>query len=317
MSGDGEGHHGSKAAIAAAFLANLGIAMAKFVGFLITGSSSLLAESIHSLADSSNQGLLTLGGRRARQKPTPLHPFGYGRSRYFWAFVVAVVLFSLGGLFSLYEGYHKVADPHEISSPAVAFGIFGAAIVFEAFALRTAARHARPLRRGRSWVGYIRNSRSPELPVLLMEDSAALIGLVLATTGVALSVITGNPLFDGLGTIAIGLLLVTIAIVLAAEMKSLLLGEAAAPEVVRQIEAEIGGSPGVSRLIHVLTQHLGPEELLVAAKLQFDDSLSMAELADAIDACEARLRAAVPTAKFVYLEPDLLAREGGDVGVND
>ena len=312
MSGEGDGgHQDSSGAIAAAFLANLGIAAAKFVGFVITGSSALLAESIHSVADSSNQGLLALGGRRARRDPTALHPFGFARSRYFWSFVVAIVLFALGGLFSLYEGYHKVTEPEEIASPAVAFAIFGVAIVFEAFALRTAARHARPERRGRSWVTYVRTSRSPELPVLLLEDSGALIGLILATAGVALALITGNPLFDGLGTLAIGVLLVAIAIVLAIEMKSLLIGEAASPEVIQRIETELDHSPDVRRVIHVLTQHLGPEELLVAAKVQFEDSLAVAELVGALDGCEARVRSAVPMAKFIYLEPDILTEEGG------
>lgn len=309
MSDEGEGGHGENTgAIAAAFLANVGIAIAKFAGFLVTGSSALLAESIHSVADASNQGLLVLGGRRARRAPTALHPFGYGRSRYFWAFVVAVVLFSLGGLFSLYEGYHKITEPEEITSPAVAFAIFGVAIVFEAFALRTAVGHANPERRGRSWVSYIRTSRSPELPVLLLEDSGALIGLFFATAGVALAIITGNPLFDGLGTLAIGALLVTIAIVLAIEMKSLLIGEAATQETIERIEAELGQTPGVRRVMHVLTQHLGPEELLVAAKLEFEKSLTMGELAGAINACEARVRSAVPIAKYIYLEPDLSAR---------
>ncbi len=291
----------------AALLANAGIALAKFIGFLVTGSSSLLAESIHSVADASNQGLLFLGGRRSRRDPTPLHPFGYGRSRYFWSFVVAVVLFSLGGLFSIYEGYHKISDPHEISSPGVAFAIFGAALVFEAFALRTAMRHAQPERRGRSWWSYIRNSRSPELPVLLLEDSGALLGLVFATVGVALALVTGNPVFDGLGTLAIGVLLVSIAIVLAIEMKSLLIGEAASPETIRRIESELGQSPGVARILHMMTQHLGPDDLLVAAKLEFDPSLSVAELAVAINGCEARVRAAVPIARLIYLEPDLSA----------
>lgn len=315
MSDEGSGgQHGSTRAIAAAFLANVGIAITKFVGFVITGSSALLAESIHSVADASNQGLLVLGGRRARREPTPLHPFGYGRSRYFWAFVVALVLFSLGGLFSIYEGYQKISDPHEITSPAVAFAIFGVAIIFEAFALRTAVRHAQPERRGRSWVSYVRTSRSPELPVLLLEDSGALLGLVFATVGVALAVITGNPLFDGLGTLAIGVLLVSIAIVLAVEMKSLLIGEAAAPDTIQRIEAELERSPSVRRVIHMLTQHLGPDELLVAAKVEFDPSLSMVGLAGAINACEARVRSAVPIASVVYLEPDLFAPEPGTPG---
>ncbi len=302
MAGGSEGG----AAILAAFLANLGIALAKFVGFLITGSSALLAEAVHSVADSGNQGLLALGGRRARRAPTELHPFGYGRARYFWSFIVAVVLFSVGGLFSLYEGYHKISDPHDVTSPAVAFAILGVAIVFEAFALRTAMKHARPHLRGRSWMQYIRTSRSPELPVLLLEDSGALLGLVFAMAGIALALITGNPIFDGIGTLAIGALLVVIAIVLALERSSLLLGEAATPEEVREIERALTDGRDVRRLIHMATQHLGPEELLVGAKVEFDPGLSVGELAAAIDAAEQRVRAAVPAATVLYIEPAVL-----------
>lgn len=301
-----DGEHGeSRGAILAAFLANLGIAAAKFVGFLITSSSALLAESIHSIADSSNQALLFWGGRRARRAPTELHPFGFGRSRYFWAFVVAVVLFSVGGLFSLWEGIHKIRYPEEIKSPAVAFAIFGVAIAFEALALRTAVRHANPQREGKGWVSYIRSSRSPELPVLLLEDSGALVGLLFATTGVALAVVTGDPVFDGIGTSLIGVLLIVIAVALAAEMKSLLLGEAATPEVIDRISAELEAGPEVVRVIHLITQHIGPDELLVAAKLEFDRSLTVAETAAAIDACEGRVRASVPIARRIYIEPDL------------
>jgi cation diffusion facilitator family transporter len=309
MAGGGDGHE-SAGAILAAFLANLGIAAAKFVGFLITGSSSLLAESIHSVADSSNQGLLFLGGRQAARAPTELHQFGYGRVRYFWAFVVAVVLFSLGGLFSAYEGYHKIADPHDIDSPAVAIGILALALVFEAFALRTAVRHARPHRGKRSWVRYIRESRSPELPVLLLEDSGALLGLVFALIGILLTLVTGNPVFDGMGTLAIGVLLLCIAVVLAIEMRSLLIGESAAPDLQRRIEAEFERAPGVRRVIHVLTQHIGPEELLVAAKVEFEPGLTMAQLVEAIDVCEQRVRdtAGVVGAR-IYVEPDTGARE--------
>lgn len=311
MAGEGGGgEHGSSGAILAAFLANMGIALAKFVGFLITSSSSLLAESIHSVADASNQGLLVLGGRRARRDPTELHPFGFGRVRYFWAFVVAVVLFALGGVFSAYEGYHKIADPHEITSPEVALGILGLAIVFEAFALRTAVRHARPLRGRRSWVRYIRESRSPDLPVLLLEDSGALLGLIFATSGIVLSLVTGNPIFDGIGTLAIGVLLIGIAAVLAVEMKSLLIGEAAPPDTQRVIETELAQGTGVRRAIHVLTQHLGPDELLVAAKVEFDPSLTTGELVEAIDGCERRVRAAVSVERIrVYVEPDFGPRE--------
>lgn len=302
----GDGHSGSSGAILAAFLANMGIGATKFVGFVITGSSSLLAEAIHSVADSTNQALLFLGGRRARRAPTELHPFGFGRSRYFWAFVVSVVLFSVGGLFSIYEGYEKIHHPEEISSPIVAFAIFAVAIIFEGYALRTAVRHANPERGDRSWVSYIRNSRSPELPVLLLEDSGALIGLLFATSGVALAQITGEPVFDGIGTLAIGILLVLIAAVLATEMKSLLLGEAATPEQVERIESEIAAVPAVTAIIYVLTQHLGPEELLVATKVELDNSLTVPEVAEAINECEARVRAAVPIAKRIFIEPDLV-----------
>jgi cation diffusion facilitator family transporter len=302
----GEGE--SAGAILAAFLANVGIAVTKFVGFLITGSSSLLAESIHSVADSSNQGLLVLGGRQAKAPPDELHQFGHGRVRYFWAFVVSVVLFSLGGLFSVYEGYHKIHDPHELESPAVAIAILAVAMVLEGFALRTAAGHARPLRGKRSWGRFIRESRSPELPVLLLEDSGALIGLVCALAGVLLAVITGEPVFDGIGTLLIGLVLLAIAVVLAIEMRSLLIGESASPELQRRIEAELQGSPGVTRVIHALTQHLGPDELLIAAKVEFAPGLSTSQLVDAINACEGRVRTVSGKAR-IYIEPDIGPRE--------
>jgi cation diffusion facilitator family transporter len=305
----GEGHE-SGGAILAAFLANIGIAAAKFAGFVITGSSSLLAESIHSVADSSNQGLLVLGGRQARRAPDALHQFGHGRVRYFWAFVVAVVLFTLGGLFSAYEGYHKITDPHHIDSPGIAIGILVIAFVFEGSALRTAVRHATPDRGARTWPRYIRESRSPDLPVLLLEDSGALIGLTFALVGIVVSLITGEPVFDGIGTLGIGLLLLCIAVILAVEMRSLLIGESASPELQRRIEDEFERGPEVRRVIHVLTQHLGPDELLVAAKLEFEAALTTVQLVEAIDACERRVRAVpgVGSAR-IYVEPDIGARE--------
>jgi len=309
MAGSGDGHE-SGGAILAAFLANIGIAVAKFIGFLVTGASSLLAESIHSVADSSNQGLLVLGGRQAKQRPDELHQFGHGRLRYFWAFVVAVVLFTLGGVFSVYEGYHKIAEPQDLESPAVAIAILGVAALFEGFALRTAMRHARPLRGSRSWARYIRESRSPDLPVLLLEDSGALLGLLFALTGILLALLTGNPVFDGLGTLAIGALLLCIAVVLAREMRSLLIGESASPGLQSKIEAAFEQTPGVRHVIHVLTQHLGPDELLVAAKLEFDPELTSTELVDAINAAEARVRAnpGLESAR-IYVEPDLGSTE--------
>ena len=301
--GGGGSHGESTGAILAAFLANMGIAVTKFVGFLITGSSSLLAESIHSVADSSNQGLLFLGGKRAARPATNLHPFGFGRSRYFWSFVVAIVLFSAGGLFAIYEGWHKISHPEEIDSPAIAVAILVVAMIFESFALRTAIRHARPFRGERSWMAFIRRSRSPELPVLLVEDSAAITGLAFALAGVVLAVVTGEPVFDGIGTLAIGVLLVVVGIFLAIEMQSLLLGEAAVEEQQAAIREAADGVPEIARIVHVLTQHLSPDDLLVAMKIDFAPGLSAADAGRVIDDCEARIRAAVPIATRIYVEP--------------
>ncbi len=300
-------HEGSKRAIAAAAGANLGIAVAKFAGFLVTGASSLLAESIHSVADTANQGLLLLGGSRAARPATPEHPFGYGRDRYFWAFVVALVLFMVGGLFAIYEGIAKLRDPHEVSSPAVGFAILGAAVVLEAFSLRTAVRAARPERGTLSWTTYIRRSKSPELPVVLLEDLGALLGLLLALAGLTLTVATGEPRFDGAATLAIGVLLVVIAVILVVEMKSLLIGEAATPEQQHLVRAGIEGTPGVRSLLHMRTLHLGPDELLVAAKIEIEAGLDLARVAATINAAEARVREAVPIARAIYLEPDIRA----------
>jgi cation diffusion facilitator family transporter len=300
-------HEGSKRAIFAAFLANLGIAIAKFVGFLITGASSMLAESIHSVADTTNQGLLFYGGRQASRPATPEHPFGYGRDRYFWSFVVALVLFSVGGLFAIYEGIEKLRNPHEIDSPAVAFTILGVAVVLELFSLRTAVKESNHVRGSLSWPQFVRRSKSPELPVVLLEDLGALFGLVFALAGVGLAVALDEPRWDGVGTLMIGLLLITIAVILVIEMKSLLIGESASADQQRAILGAIEETPGVRRLIHMRTLHLGPDELLVAAKLELADSLSVREVADAIDAAEGRVRSAVPIARVIYLEPALFS----------
>jgi cation diffusion facilitator family transporter len=297
-------HEGSKRAIVAAAIANLGIAISKFVGFLITGSSALLAESVHSVADTSNQGLLLLGGRQASREPTELHPFGYGRDRYFWSFVVAVVLFLIGGIFAVYEGVEKLRHPHELTSPAVAFGILAVAIALESFSLRTAVREARHLKGDQGWIAFIRRSKSPELPVVLLEDLGALIGLVLALLGVGLTIATDNPVFDALGTISIGLLLGVIAIILIIEMKGLLIGESAGQADLNKISAAMAGAPHVDAVIHMRTQHIGPDEILVGAKLEFDSALTFDELSAAINETEARVRAAVPAARMIYLEPD-------------
>lgn len=299
-------HEGSRKAIIAAFFANLGIAIAKFVGFLITSSAGLLAEAGHSLADTGNQALLLLGARRARKGSDVEHPFGYGRERYFWAFVVALVLFSMGGLFALYEGINKVRDPHETDNLGVAIGILVLAILLESFSLRTAVVEARHVKsKDMSWWQFIRRSKSPELPVVLLEDVGAEIGLFLALFGVLMAHFTDEPRWDAVGSIAIGVLLVVIAIVLAIEMKGLLIGESAGADAEEAIVHAVQGSERVKRLIHLKTQHLGPDELLVGAKVEFDHALTLPELADAIDASEKAIRAAVPTARIVYIEPDI------------
>lgn len=299
-------HEGSKKAIVAAFFANLGIAIAKFAGFLITRSAGLLAESGHSLADTGNQALLMLGSKRGKRPADPEHPFGYGSERYFWAFVVALVLFSMGGLFALYEGFQKLRNPHEIDSAVVAFVILGIAILLESFSLRTAVKEARPFRiEGMSWFDYIRTAKSPELPVVLLEDVGAEIGLFCALVGLTLAEVTGNPRWDAAGSIAIGVLLVIIAIVLAGEMKRLLIGEAASQTDLAKITAALSSSTNVNSIIHLRTVHLGPDDLLVAAKVDFAHSLSMEELARAIDAAEGALRAAVPKTTTIYIEPDI------------
>lgn len=288
----------------AALFANLGIAVAKFAGFLITRASSMLAEAIHSLADCGNQALLLFGGRQARRPATPRHPFGYGRERYFWSFVVAVVLFSVGGLFAVYEGAEKLRHPHEIASPAVALGILVFGILLEGFSLRTAIVESNTVRGTASWWGFIRNARNPELPVVLLEDLGAMIGLVFALLGVSLAAVTGDPLYDALGTLLIGLLLCAVAVVLAVEMKSLLIGESATEDATARIRDALASSPGIAAVLHLETQHLGPDELLVGAKVQLAEEQSLADAVACIDAAEARVREAVPEARVLYVEPD-------------
>jgi cation diffusion facilitator family transporter len=299
-------NEGSRKAIIAAFLANLGIAVAKLIGFAITGSAGLLAESMHSLADTGNQALLMFGSRRGKRKADAAHPFGYGPERYFWAFVVALVLFSLGGLFALFEGIEKLIHPHEVESPMVAFVILGIAVALETWSLRTAVHEARPSKlKGQTWWRFIRGTKSPELPVVLLEDTGALLGLFFALTGLILAEVTGDPRFDAVGSIAIGILLVVIAITLAIEMKGLLIGEAATDENQRAIEKALVAPASVLGIIHLKTMHLGPDDLLVAAKVEFDHDLDNPQLAAAIDEVERSLRAAVPIATTVYIEPDI------------
>ncbi len=300
---------GTKATVAA-LIANAGISVAKFVAFVFTGSASMLAESIHSVADTSNQALLLFGMRRARRTPTAAHPFGYGRERYFWSFIVAVVLFTLGGVFSVYEGVNKLQHPHEISSFAWAIGVLSVAVVLEAFSLRTAVHEANTVRTT-GWWSFIRHSKTPELPVVLLEDLGALFGLIFALTGVSLSAITGEPRFDALGSLVIGILLGVIAYVLASELRSLLIGESASPADIEKIERAIAGEETLEELIHFRTQHIGPDELLVGVKIRLKAALNTAEVVDAINRIEQRVRDAVPSATTIYVEPDVVGSKSG------
>ncbi|MGV9314653.1 cation diffusion facilitator family transporter [Streptomyces sp. NPDC003691] len=302
---------GGTKAIVAALAANLAIAVAKFVAFLFSGSSSMLAESVHSVADSGNQGLLLLGGRRARRAATPQHPFGYGRERYIYAFLVSIVLFSVGGMFALYEGYEKIKHPHPVEAWYWPVGVLLFAIAAETVSFRTAIRESNPLRGDRSWREFVRHAKAPELPVVLLEDLGALVGLILALAGVGLALATGDGLWDGIGTLCIGTLLILIALVLAAETKSLLLGEAASADDEQKIENAVVDGTTVTRLIHMRTLHLGPEELLVAAKIAVRHDNTAAEVAGTINAAEERIRAACPIARVIYLEPDIYSASAG------
>jgi cation diffusion facilitator family transporter len=298
--------HESKRAIIAALLANLGIALLKFVAFLVTNSSSMLSEAIHSVADTGNQGLLLLGRVRARRPADEHHPFGYGPVRYFYAFIVAFVLFFVGGVFSVFEGVEKLIHPHQIESAWWAVGVLLGSMVMEALSFRTGLREANEVRpAGESWWQFIRNTKSPDFPVVLLEDSAALLGLVFALVGVGAAAATGNGRWDGLGSLAIGSLLIGVALVLVTEMGSLLVGEAARPEVRQRIGAAIEAFPKVRRCIHLRTDHLGPDEIMVAAKVEFDPDLTVAQLAAAIDELEVEIRAVEPRAAFVFVEPDV------------
>ncbi|WIM97377.1 cation diffusion facilitator family transporter [Actinoplanes oblitus] len=308
---------GGTKAIIAALSANLGIAVTKFGAWFLTGSSSMLAEAIHSVADSGNQLLLLVGGKQSQKKATPEHPFGYGRERYIYAFIVSIVLFSVGGLFALYEAYHKIRHPEPIESwKWVPVAVLVVAIALESYSFYTAITESNRTRGKTSWVDYVRRAKAPELPVVLLEDAGALVGLVLALFGVGLTLITGDGVWDGIGTAAIGILLVAIAAILAVETKSLLIGEGANPETVTRIEKAVLSGNGIERIIHMKTLHLGPEELLVAMKIAVPRTERADEVARHIDETEVRIREAVPIARVIYIEPDIYrVRETSDSGV--
>lgn len=293
-------------AIIAALLANLGIAITKFIAYAFSGAASMLAEAVHSLADSGNQILLIIGSKRARREATAEHPFGYGRSRYVFAFIVSVVLFTVGGMFSIYEGIDKLTHPHELTNAWLPIVVLTAAIVMESFSLRTAVIESNRVRGSKSWVDFVRRAKSPELPVVLLEDVAALLGLTFALFGISMAVLTGNPIWDAFGTLAIGLLLIVVALILGFEMSSLLIGEGASVSDVKAIANAISTTPGVTSLIHLKTLYLGPEELLVAAKIGVGAADSGAHISEIINAAELAIRNQVEVAKVIFLEPDIL-----------
>ncbi|MFI1524038.1 cation diffusion facilitator family transporter [Kitasatospora cineracea] len=300
---------GGTKALVAALSANLGIAVSKFVAFAFSGSSSMLAEGVHSIADSGNQVLLLVGGKRSKRAATEEHPFGYGRERYVYGFLVSIVLFSVGGMFAIYEGYEKIAHPHELENWYWPVGVLVFAVLLEGYSFLTAYKEASKDKGRHGWSAYIRRAKAPELPVVLLEDSGALVGLVLALLGVGLSAATGDAVWDGIGTLCIGVLLVVIALVLALETKSLLIGESADADVVAKIRAALVDHDTVTSVIHMRTLHVGPEELLVAAKIGVNAEDSAAVIAEAIDHAEVRVRKAVPIARAIYLEPDIYSEE--------
>jgi cation diffusion facilitator family transporter len=292
---------GSNRAIVAALFANLAIAVTKFAAWAFSGSSSMLAEAVHSLADTGNQVLLLRGGSRSQKQATQQHPFGFGRERYVYAFVVSIILFSVGGVFSLFEGFDKLQHPHALENAWLPVVVLLVAIVAESFSLRTAVRESNLTRGTQSWVSFVRHAKSPELPVVLLEDVAALTGLVFAFLGVGLTIITGQGVFDAIGTLLIGVLLVLVAIVLGIETKSLLVGEGASDADVDRIR---------DALIHMKTLYLGPDEMLVAAKVAFSGKKKLSDVATAINALEVRVREAVPMARVIYIEPDVYVAPG-------
>ena len=298
-------HEGSNKAILAALMANLGIAVTKFIAFIFSGAASMLAESVHSLADSANQLLLILGGKKAKKLATEDHPFGYGRSRYVFAFIVSVVLFTVGGMFSLYEGIDKLNHPHELENVWLPISVLLIAITLEGLSLRTAIRESRPLKGKHTWFQFIRRAKSPELPVVLLEDTAAELGLLFALLGVGLSTITGNPMWDALGTIAIGALLMLVAVLLGTEMASLLIGEGASSVEIYKIKKALASASGVESVIHLKTLYLGPDELMLAAKIAVKANASGEDIAQAIDDAEKAVREALPITRVIYLEPDI------------
>ncbi len=286
-----------------ALLANLGIAITKTIAAIITGSGAMLAESIHSYADCGNQGLLFLGLKASKKKPDPEHPLGYGKEIYFWSFIVALILFSMGGLFSIYEGIHKMSSHEGLKSPVIAIVVLSVSMVLEAASLYGCITQINKLRHNVSLWTWFKNSRQSELVVVLGEDIAALLGLFVALISVVLSMITGNPIFDSIGSIGIGTLLIIISFFIAIKVKNLLIGQSTDNETRLQIEAFLNTRPEIERVLNLITIQLGPQ-LMVAIKAKMTTVESAAQLIENINACEADLKKINGTIQWVFFEPD-------------
>jgi cation diffusion facilitator family transporter len=303
---------GSTWVIVAALLANLGIALTKLVAALLSGSGAMLAEAVHSFADTVNEVLLLIGGRRSKKAADDEHPFGYGRARFLYGFLVAIILFTVGGAYSIYDGIQKLQNPEPLDVPWLPIVVILISLVLEGYSLYTARRESLPLKGSGSWLSFIRRAKAPELPIVLLENAAAIVGLAFALLGVGLTILTGDPVFDSIGSLFIGALLIVVALILGIETKSLLLGEGASRENVATIRDAINANPTVESLIHMKTLYLGPDELLVAAKVAFGSKLRLTDVASAIDSLEARIRALVPIARVIYIEPDIYAPKNTD-----
>jgi len=283
--------------------ANLAIAAAKTAAAIATGSSAMLAEAIHSYADSGNQGLLLWGMRQAKRPPSPDYPLGWGKAVFYWSFIVALVLFSLGGLFSLYEGWHKLADPQPVTYPWVAVGILIFGLAAETVSLRACLHEVNKVRGDRTLWRWFRDSRQSELVVILGEDLAALLGLALALIAVLLTVLTGNTAWDALGSMSIGVVLIVVAILVGVEIKALLIGQSADHETEARLREFLQRQPGVEKVFRLLTLQLGTS-LMVAVKVKMQPE-SAAELVAAINRAEAATRAEFPEIQWLFFEPDV------------
>lgn len=287
-----------------ALVANFLIAIAKFVAAYITKSGSMLAEAIHSLVDSSNQLLLLMGLKRSKMPPSLEHPLGYGKSIYFWSFIVALILFSLGGVYAIYEGMHKLDNPQPINAPLIAIGVLVFAIVAEGFSLWGCIREVNKVRVNRSFTTWFKESRQSELLVVFGEDIAALAGLVFALIAVILTMVTGNPVYDAIGTIVIGVLLVFIAFFLGKEVKDLLIGQGVEPHIRSDMEKYLDSSSEIETVYNLLSLQMG-DDVMVAIKAKMSETDSAEKLIEDINQCEARFKEKYPQVKWLFFEPDV------------